>query len=363
MTRRRVVWLAVAALLALGALLLQDAVQKRNNAGIANPVLWPAFARQLNDISVVTLRRGDGSVVTLERGPNDWRVRERGYVADTGKLRKLLLDLAELSIVEEKTADAARYAVLGVEEANTPAATSTLLELRRDPNEAQPSFALIVGKTANGREMYVRRAGEARSYLVRPNLTLETTAARWLDTRLVDIKADRVQRFTAKVSGSVAYVAQRAKVSDAGLKVSSAAPLSGKSQTAKPQAFEMGADQVAALLGNWVGLTFDDVRARGTAPAATTGERDQIELTTFDGLNLKLEGQREGERRWVRVTAQAAAPTSPPASPPAASQAAVQTEAKQIQAKAASVEYELPSWKYDAIFKKWAEILPVTPSS
>ena len=54
-------------------------------------------------------------VPDVEKGATDWTVGERDYPADSGKVRKLLLDLAALSVVEEKTRIPENYPALGVE--------------------------------------------------------------------------------------------------------------------------------------------------------------------------------------------------------------------------------------------------------
>jgi hypothetical protein len=111
---------------------------------------------------------------------------------------------------------------------------------------------------------------------------------------------------------------------------------------------------------------------------------------TFDGQVIEFAGRRDGEKAFLTVTAHrdaklaakfpepaaAAAPAAEPAAPDRASatpDAAKPADAKQVDAKQADqtverlaarakgVEYEIPAYKYEAIFKKHEELLEKRP--
>jgi hypothetical protein len=93
-------------------------VSRREADSTAEPS-GPVLALKQNDLNAVTrlqIFKGDGSHVTLTRDATRWVVAERNYPADTGQVRKLLLDLSALQIEEQKTSDPALYAKLGVED-------------------------------------------------------------------------------------------------------------------------------------------------------------------------------------------------------------------------------------------------------
>jgi hypothetical protein len=62
---------------------------------------------------------------------------------DTSKLRKLLLDLGALTVVEEKTRLPANYPQLGVEDVSSPQASGT----RIDAIAPGRTWALSIGKS------------------------------------------------------------------------------------------------------------------------------------------------------------------------------------------------------------------------
>jgi hypothetical protein len=123
MSRQRFLVLLCAALLVLaGALYL--ATQREQSQPTAGAALLPSLANELSTVSGLTLRKGSATPsVTLHKMGEQWTVAERAdYPADVAKLRKLLLALRDARIVEEKTADPARFAAIGVEDPLDPAA-------------------------------------------------------------------------------------------------------------------------------------------------------------------------------------------------------------------------------------------------
>lgn len=339
MNRRALVWLAVAAaVVALAAVWVDRGQAGRSFAGQSGK-LWPDLAAQLNQVEQIRISRGDGSLVTLQRTPAGWQVKERSYAADAGKIRKLLLDLMALEILEEKTSDPQRYAVLGIDAPTTPAAAGTLVELFvTGKTGATPAFALVAGKSAGSREIYARRAADRPGLLLRPAPVIDATPARWLDTALIDIKPREIRQLQATPASGAAWTLSRATASDAGLTLDR-----GTAGTAPSP------DQnvVTGLLGSFTSLAFEDVRAAATPPAPAL---ERLQLQTFDGLTLEIAGLHEGDKRWVRIDA-------------ATGTGAAAGAAERIRQLVTGHEFEIPTWKYDAIFRKRDEIAPPPPRS
>jgi hypothetical protein len=351
MTPSRLVLLALAALLATGgAFWLSSQRQLQRAVGAGDPVLPPLRAA-INDVAEVRLSRGDGSGVTLRRDSGGWVVVERGWPADSGRVRKLLLDLSALAIVEEKTHDPARYPVLGVEDVTGPAATGTRVDVKTAKGSIQ---SLVLGKPSGAREGYVRAVGAAPSYLARPQVAAESNPARWLDTALLDVDAARIRAVALQAPGAPARVLE-------------------------------GAQLPAALAGALDGLAFEDVRPRpldapGTGAAAPLeAPTRRARYSTWEGLVLELVGREDGNRRWISVdarfdaagarqrpsstvgpagTAAAAQPpatAAPGAAPAPAAAGATGTdpgaEAKAIQRRTGGHEFEVPAYRFGALFE------------
>ena len=79
-------------------------------------LLYPGLTEAINGITRVRFSDpGTGEPVQLERTDAGWIVVQKdGYPADAGKIRQLLLRLAEARLAETKTANPELYPRLGV---------------------------------------------------------------------------------------------------------------------------------------------------------------------------------------------------------------------------------------------------------
>jgi hypothetical protein len=368
MTRQRfVVLLVVALLVVAGAIWLshQRSLRRDDTAGAR---VLPALASGLNEVSEVRLvKAGEQVAVTLRRDKSDWVVGERAnHPADNSKVRKLLIDLSDLKVVEQKTDNPANYAVLGVEDVKAPDATGVRLELAGVP---EPT-ALIVGKSAGSRSSYARLAQSAQSLAVSPSITLDTDPRHWLDCSVLDIAAPRVQQVRVTEPTGRSYAARRESREQTDFTV----PELPKGRVlTSPTAANAGSTALGAF-------TCDDVRPAVPAPAAAK-DVVRAEFRLFDGTVIAVTGRKEGERHWIHLAPSydeaqqqlfslpaaepaAAAPdgkAEPAAAPaPAATERKpdeVQAEVKQWAARFAGWDYEVPAYKYESLFRPLDELI------
>jgi len=317
----------------------------------------------LGEVEEIRISRGDGSRTTLHRNADGWTVVERQYPADAARVRELALGLAGLRVVEQKTSDPANYAKLGVEAPDKPTATSTLVEVVA----GKKTWSLIVGKNADARAVYVRKPAEKASALAQPIITADPDQKRWIDRLITDIPGASVHEVTVKPASGPAYVLTRAdrKATDVTLSPipKGRTPVSAMSLNGQAEAL--------------TAFHFDDVRAlpAATTPAGATSATDLATYRTFDGQVIEFTGHREGDKAFVAISARrdpalaakfpepAPAPaTSPPAATPVPAAPATPAKlpdqtAETLGARAQGMEYEIPAYKYEAIFKKQEELL------
>lgn len=337
--------LALAAIL-VGALALWFSREPAAGPGtlVGTKVLPDARAR-VNEITELRLAKGDGSKTSLRRSGQAWQVAERGYRADSGKVRKLLLDLTGLEVLEEKTEDPASYALLGVEDVKGPQAAGVLVEIVAP----QATRTLIVGRPSGSRESFVRVVGRPVSLLVRPQLSIEADPRRWLDTALLDVDAARVQRVEVRPASGPAYAAVRERPGAPDLAIE---PL--------PKGRELSGPSAATALASGLDdLTLDDVKAAD--PAAAPAPLHAT-ISTFDGLVVEFAGHRDGAHGLVTVAAHYDAELAKRFADQARAASlhaapAVEKEAAAIAARAQDWQFELPAWKFDAIFRPVEEML------
>jgi hypothetical protein len=363
MNQKKFLIVAGAAVVLLGAGIWLSMQRSSQQADRGGGNVFADLKAALGDIEEIRLSKGDGSRTTLHRDPNGWTVVERHYPADAARVRELALGLAGLRIVERKTSDPANYAKLGVEAPDKPTAGSTLVEVVAGPK----TWSLIVGKAADARAVYVRKPAEAASALAQPVITADPDQKRWIDRVITDIPGASVYDVAVKPATGPAYVLTRAdrKATDVTL-----SPIPKGRTPVSPMSLNGQADALT-------GFHFDDVRAlpAATAPAAASTPTDSATYRTFDGQVIEFTGHREGDKAFVAISTRRdpelaakfpePAP-APAASPPAATPvpAAPATPAKlpdqtaeTLGARAKGVEYEIPAYKYEAIFKKQEELL------
>jgi hypothetical protein len=327
----------VALLLAGGLVLIVFAIwlssrRHLEHATSAGDLVLPGLEQEVNGVSEVDLRRGDGTRTTLKKASVGWVVGERDWAAEPGKVRKLLLDLGALNAVEEKTRLPANYPQLGVEDVSTPKATGTQIDVVTPGR----TFALIVGKTSSGKSGYVRVAGTPPSLLAAPLLTLDADPKSWLERALVDLPQTRIRQVDEKPAAGPSFSATREKKEQPDFSV---APIPKGRQLTGTGA----ADSIAASLG---ALTLEDVH-RAAAPADAKVAR--AVFRTFDGLELEITGRKDGTRALITLAARSTARDA-------------EAEAHALDTRLAGWEFEIPDYKYGAIFRTLDDLLQPPPA-
>lgn len=340
---RRTLILLLAALLVLAFLALLSGPGSRS--GSDERLLYPDLKAQLNDVSQIIVRGpGNQLIATLERREEHWMLAERDYPADVGQIRETLLALAEARIVEEKTSTPALYDRLSVEDIALPAARSVQLEI----SGTRTPVKLIIGQTQAGGDMsYVRRTGEAQSWLVTGSLRPGKTTGEWLDRQLVDIPVTRIQSLTITHPG-----ADILRLEKTGREVPDFAV--ADIPAGREPSYPGVGNTLGALLA---GLQLDDVHDRA-ALGANPGKPVVARFVCFDGLIVEASAWRtaDGTRfSFLASTDQAQAERY--ASPDAPGIDAVRKEAEAINARLGGWIYTLPGYKTEQFTRRLQDLL------
>jgi hypothetical protein len=359
MSARRAFWLLVAGIAVIAFAIWLSSRRHLERDLVAGELVLPGLEQQVNALTSVSLRRGDDTHTTLRKDPHGWQVAERDWPADLNKVRKLVLGLGALNIVEEKTRLPANYPQLGVEDVASPKATGTLIELTAPAHR----WALIVGKPSGAKSGYVRIAGTPPSLLAAPQLSVDADPKVWLAHELLDISEQRVREIEEQPAQGASYKAARDKAKDANFNVS---PLPKGRALSSPAA----ADGLGAALST---LTLDDVRKAappagaapgqpagaalaqpaGAAPAQQAGAAlAHATFRTFDGLEVELAGRKDGPHALVTINARSNAPVTA-------------AEAQTLSARLSGWEFEIPDYKYGLIFTPLEDLLakPAAPAT
>lgn len=288
----------------------------------AGGAVLPALQGALDRVNSVSIRKGAATTVTVHKQGSRWTVAERGeYPADVAKLRKLLFALESAKTVEPKTADPASYGVLGV--AN-PAEAGGGTEIVLGGTAAP--VALIVGKSA-GRGSYVRRSGEAGSWLIEPAISFETEPQYWIDSTVLEIPAASIQRIEVKPAGGAAYAWRRTDPKEDKFE------LEGVPRDRTP----LDSKMLPPVGGAFAALHAEDV---ATASGIEFNEAATATVTLSDGDIVTITGGVAGDKRWITVSS---------------TQDATLTERTRGRA------FNIATFRYDAIFKPLEQLLNPKP--
>lgn len=330
MSRRALTIMAIA-LAVLAALAALFTIDDGRPAG-RGELLLPGLKANLNDIDRVTVTgSGNAAIATLVRSGEGWTVEERnGYPADVGRIRKNLLALADAVIVEEKTSNPEFYARLGVDDVADPNARGLQLTLSGTGNDA----ALIIGDTDAG-TTYVRRVGEATSWMVTGSFDLSRLTAAWLDRSLLDIAADRIREVAIAHPGGETVRVRKADGDD------------GFTVADIPKGRELTGPWVAGnIAGALANLSLDEVETREILDQ----ESGKPVVTTFsavDGLIVETSAWRVADGTRVTFTASTTEDAGE----------GIATEAAAINDRLGVHVYTLPAFKVEYLTRRMQDLL------
>lgn len=346
-------------------------------------LFFPDLAKRANDVARITITRAT-ETLNIVGADGSWQVVEKGdYPAKIESVRALVLGLAELREIEPKTSRLEQFAKLGVQDPTPPAPgadadvpQSTLVTL--EGKDAKPIASIIIGNTKPGMspETYVRRAGENQSWLVAGRVDMPRESSGWMDTKLADIKRERIKSVSVTHPEGQVVRVSRAQQSD---------PMTLEGIPAGKELKDAGApESIGGALG---GLSFQDVAALAkldpAAPAGDDKPGPKIEVRTFDGLVVNIQSATHLGRSWWRLSASVDEPTlatlpptqpaptegdKPDAGKPAAmTQDGLRAEADKLNAAWSRHAFAPSDWKVRTLNTTMDELVrdpqPATPAT
>ena len=249
----------------------------------------PGFADNLNRLAFLRLTRG-AMTVNFAVADNRWTVVEKdNYPADQDRVRRLLLQLAQLELVEQKTGRPELLARLDLDDPANGKSTEIT---------AQDRTGAVIGQIVIGRSrpselgegeagVYVRKPRSDQAWLARGGFSLGGDAVSWLDRRIIDIVPARIATvvLTAADGSSVTVTRGSADQPFA---------IDGLPVDARPKPDAALAEPAGVLEA----LDLTDVKpASGEAvPEATTAA-----FTTFDGVVIGLRLSPPDAGDWLAI--------------------------------------------------------------
>lgn len=370
---QRAFW--IVAVLAAISLTLAVLANRNPDTGTNGPESFlPELQAVLGEVDRVEIRTGGNeTVATLRRAEDGWVVEQKdGYAADVSRIRSALTDLAETSTLEDKTANPALHDRLGVEDISLESATGIGVTAAVGDDAVA---SVVLGDAVGSAYRYARRVGEDQSYLIDRNPELPRDVGQWLMTDIMDVRGTRVQQVTIEHADGEHVVISKDDPSQTNFTVADV-----------PEGRELQYPGVANVIGNALReLKLEDVArevdARDDEPDVT------VEFRTFDGLVVLAKARSIDDQGWLsfeprfdaeqaarfsqqasNVEGQPAAEADRPDSAPEAGEPdtasastgasdAVQAEARAMEQRVSGWRYRIPSYQYDQITRRLADLL------
>jgi len=259
---------------------------------VSRSQLYPDLLDHLNDVEHVRLRNGDDESVLVRDGERWLMANKDRFPADGAAVRRTVLQVASLRVVEPKTANPERYARLGVQDADAENADSTLVELVGHDDAALAR--LLVGHASDNTSAprhYVRRAGEEQSWLVEGELEVPADPVPWLDAGIVDVDTEQVAEVRIEQDNAKPIVIRKREADDNFFALMNV-----------PDGFE--AKSKATVSSG--GALLLDLRFNDVASARVVADRTPLRtvtVRTFDGLLTTLKDYELDDGRKVTAFA------------------------------------------------------------
>jgi hypothetical protein len=314
---------------------LAVAVLAAGDRGVRRPPpgerAFPALAGKLGEVASVTVSH-DGTTTTMVRDGDSWLVVEQGnYPANAGKVSQIVRAMADLTLVEPKTQNPDLYPRLDVEDPGTGKSSLVAVKDKSGADLAQA----IVGKRrydrlgAGNDGVYLRKPGDAQTWLARGTLDPSGDPVSWLDRQILDISEKKVAKVTlTQPDGSKLVIARAAP--DAKFAV----------EDAPADAIFKGESTISGPAGALETLDLDDVKSAGELPVP---DKDVVtaSFTTFDGLTVDVRLMERDKSNWIAISTTGSGAA----------------EAKKIDDKVSHWTYAIPAYKANLLKTKLADLV------
>lgn len=322
--------------------------------GVGQNVL-PLLASKLNDAAEVSILRS-GESFTFKRTEDGWTLAQKdNYPVKGENIRAMLIALSQLKAVEAKTTKPELYPRIGVQDPGTPTTAAAEPEAPDAQPPTQPSLltiadaagqtlgSIIIGSQKWGvgttPEVYVRRAGEAQSWLAaggRVDVPWEALA--WVDRQFLNIPREKWKSVTVTHTDGQTLTSMRVAPTQANFFIENIPD--GRALTSPTAGDSLG--------GAFTGLSLDDVKAASTLNHALLASATRTVGTTFDGLVITARTFELDGRKWSVFEAAAENPDEQPDAT---------AQANELNAKLSKWVFALPEFKSKALLTRWEDVL------
>ena len=253
--------------------------------------LYPELIDQLNDANRVSIKTVENNT-ELAKLNDQWVVANRdNFPAEFADVKSALLNLAQVSVIEQKTSTPDLYEKIGVAGIEQQGSKSILVHVE-DANGGELA-SILIGNERSGNNLetpnyYVRKANDAVALLVEGDLDIDDEPREWMNTDVVNVAAKRVRKVTVNRTDETPIVASKESHNDPYLALEGI-----------PTGFiATSRSSVSAFGGLLLNLKFENVAA--AAKVDELQPRTVAEVQTFDGMVATVEQFDVDEDVYIR---------------------------------------------------------------
>lgn len=307
-------------------------------------------ADRRNAITSIRIQRAEGGY-TLHKVDDTWTIQDRGdFPVQMDQVRKLVNALGDATTIEAKTSDPTKYEKLGVQDVDAPDSKSVLVTLAgKDGSEIAK---LIVGKEPESsgiqvsKQRYVRRAGEAQSWLADLQLDLHERATDWMAKEVVKVPQDSVRSIEIRQPDGETLLVDRA---------------SKETKDFTLHGVPEGKEPTYPTVANSLATGLEYVNLEDVAPAGdvdfSTGTGPIARYTTFDGLVVTVTTKDQDGKAYASFVASYEAPPAAEAKPEGAKEDGSEGEATPPAAVKSAAEVQAEVTQLNERLSKWAYVI------
>lgn len=309
------------------------------------------FSVRINDVDLVeVVAAGNRVIATMQRADGEWRLEQmHGYRADWPRLKTLLADLAQATVVETKTDNPDYYSRLGVEDIAGEDAAGVLVSL----TVGGSTTGVIIGNEPPARlGQYARIVDETVSVQLDREIGVAMDVMAWVDDGIVDIDAAEVAEVEIIHPDAGRVLATKVSADQADFDLADI-----------PEGRELTSTWAVNSLASVLSLL--DLEAVYPADDSDWTEAVRLRVLTFSGLEVIAETlEREGE---YLLRLEAGQPAAAVAARAEVDEAASEVEAQAAKDVAQAVDeinrrvngwvYAIAAYKYEAMVKTPEDLL------
>jgi hypothetical protein len=286
----------------------------------------PGFAAHVHEAARIQIVSKKNGTFDVAFKPNKgWVLPQKNdYPASFEEVNKTLVSLAALETIEPKTSRADWLHYIGLDD---PAHGGDGVAITVSDDRGKVLASIVMGKTADigdtsgATGLFVRKPGDAQSWLVRAQYVPQSDQTDWIDKNILDIDRTRIQSATVDLPDGKSFELRREKRTDSAFTLA-----------AIPPGREMGdASSADGLATAITGLSFDDIKPEKDVDFSNP---TKVVTRTFDGLVVTTAIVHTGSEYWAEFAAMAAV-NAPD----------IGKQARIINARVTGWAYKLPDYK------------------